>query len=284
MSDTPQPIPRETFDPTAYRQKELEKQKKSEMSFVDHIDVFRKHLIRGIIATVIFTALAFAFNDILIDKILFGPTHSDFWTYQVLCNVSDALCFDLPETPLQNRKVSGQFTLHISSSLIAGIILAFPYIFFELWRFIRPALYNKEEQVTKGTVFFVSILFMMGILFGYYIIAPLTYSFFVGYSVSSQIVNNFDTSSYFSIIGSLILICGLMFELPMVSYFLAKAGLLQAETMATKRKIAIVIILFLAAVFTPPDIFSQLLIALPIVLLYELSIIIVRRVNKTQIA
>lgn len=256
----------------------------AEMSFVDHIDVLRKHLIRAIIAILLFAILAFIFKDIVVDTILLGPTSNDFWTYKQLCKISSSLCFDLPDakTLLYSRKLSGQFTLHITISIIVGLIVAFPYVFYEIWSFVRPALYNKEQKSITGTVFFVSILFSMGILFGYYIISPLTYTFFVGYSVSENITNEFDISSYFAIIGNLVLISGLMFQLPVVCYFAAKAGILYATAMVEKRRIAIVAILFIAAVFTPPDIFSQLLIATPLLLLYEVSIVIVKRINKEE--
>lgn len=284
MSNTPTPIPRDTFDPTEFQEQEKKRMEEAEMSFVDHIDVLRKHVIRAILAILVFAILAFIFKGFVVDTVLLGPTSNDFWTYKQLCKISSTLCFDLPDakTLLYSRKLSGQFTLHITISIIVGVVVAFPYVFYEIWKFISPALYNKEQTSISFTVFFVSVLFSIGILFGYYIISPLTYTFFVEYSVSESITNEFDISSYFAIVGNLVLISGLMFQLPVVCYFAAKAGLLYASDMVAKRRIAIVAILFIAAVFTPPDIFSQLLIATPLLLLYELSIVIVKRINREE--
>lgn len=257
-------------------------QDSGDMSFIDHIDAMRWHIIRAVIAVFVFTIIAFIFNGYIFDYIILAPTKADFYTYQKLCALGDllnapALCItDLPEDMLYNRKMTGQFTIHVTSSLIAGIIVAFPYVFWEIWRFIKPALYNTEKSVATGTTLAVSLLFFTGVLFGYFVISPLTYNFFVHYSVSDIIHNEFDLSSYISIVTNMVLVCGLMFQLPVVSYFLGKVGLLSPELMASKRKHAVVIILFAAAIFTPSDVFSQLLVAIPLFFLYQISIFVVR--------
>jgi len=178
--------------------------------------------------------------------------------------------------------MSGQFTNHIFISVMAGFIIAFPYVFWEIWRFIKPALYTKESKHAKGVVFFSSILFIAGILFGYYVIAPLAVNFLGSYQVSEIVANQINLGSYISTVASISLACGLVFELPILTYFLTKVGLLTPQFMKTYRKHALVIILILAAVITPPDVISQVLVALPLLLLYEVSILVSKIVIKKQ--
>ena len=270
-----------------------EPEEQGDMSFVEHIDAMRWHIIRAVIAIFVLTIVAFIFNGFIFDYIILAPTKPDFFTYQKLCEFATlvdapALCItDLPDDMLYNRKMTGQFTIHVTSSLIAGIIIAFPYIFWEIWSFIKPALYNSEKSFATGTTLVVSFLFFIGVLFGYYIISPLTYNFFVHYSVSDTIHNEFDLSSYISIVTNMVLVCGLMFQLPVASYFLGKLGILSPGIMIEKRKHAVVIILFAAAIFTPADVFSQLLVAIPLFFLYQISIFVVRisygRYKKNQL-
>ena len=181
---------------------------------------------------------------------------------------------------IQNREMSGQLSMHISTSFMAGLVLTFPYLFWELWRFIKPGLYPHERQNSRGAVFFVSVLFVLGVLFGYYVAAPLSINFLAGYEVDPSIENQIDIQSYISTLTTMTLSCGLVFELPMVVFFLAKAGVITPEIMQTYRKHAIVVILIIAAVITPPDISAQIIVTIPILLLYELSIYIARRVRR----
>ena len=171
---------------------------------------------------------------------------------------------------------------HIMVSVVGGLIIAFPYVFWEVWRFIKPALYSEEKKSTKGVVFFTSMLFMTGVTFGYYIIVPLSVNFFFTYSVSDSIANIPTLSSYISIITTIVLACGIVFELPMMVYFLTKAGLLTPDFMKKYRKHALVGALVLSAVITPPDVFSQCLVSVPILFLYEMSIMVSRMVLKKE--
>jgi sec-independent protein translocase protein TatC len=185
---------------------------------------------------------------------------------------------------IQNRQMSGQLTMHISTSFMAGICLTFPYLFWELWRFVKPGLYPHERQNSQGAVFFVSVLFGLGLLFGYYIAAPLSINFLAGYVVDPTIENQIDMQSYLSTLSTMSLSCAFVFELPMIVFFLAKAGIVSPELMQLYRKHAIVVILIIAAIITPPDISAQIIVTIPILLLYELSIHIARVVRRGDAA
>lgn len=249
-----------------------------EMSFLEHLEVLRWHLVRSVSAIVIFGIGAFIFKGFVFDTLLLGPMKSDFWTYRMMCaaserfGLSDLLCLGEMKFQLINISMSGQFTTHIFISLIAGLVLAFPYVVFELWRFIRPGLYSHERKYANGMVFYTSLLFILGVLFGYYIIAPLSVNFLGNYQVSEQIINQIDLNSYFTTLSTLVLASGLVFELPILVYFLTKIGIVTPEWLRTYRRHSIVAILILAAVITPPDVASQILVFLPLMVLYEISI------------
>ena len=258
-----------------------------EMSFLGHLEILRWHLVRAFAAIFIFTIVAFLSKSFIFDTIIFGPKDPDFFTYRMLCQLSTLLGFEggtmcLGEMPfvVQNRTMAGQFTSHLWVSFIAGFIVAFPYIMWEMWRFLKPGLTSKERNYTNGVVFFSSILFIMGILFGYYMIAPLSISFLASYTVSAQILNEIDLASYISTISTVTLSSGLVFELPIIVYFLTKVGLLTPDMMRDYRKHSFVGVLILSAIITPPDISSQILVSIPIVFLYELSIYISAFVNR----
>jgi sec-independent protein translocase protein TatC len=195
---------------------------------------------------------------------------------------SDALCIEQLPFIIQSRQMTGQFTMHLTASFVVGIILAFPYVFWEFWRFFSPALEDNERSLSQGAVFFVSVLFMLGVLFGYYIVSPLSVNFLSNYQVDPSVVNEFDISSYVSTLTTLTLACAFMFQLPIVVYFLTKIGVATPAAMRAYRKISIVIILVISAIITPPDIMSQILITIPLLLLYEISIGISGSVLKTQ--
>ena len=260
----------------------------NEMSFLDHLEIFRWHLIRAAAAIMLLAVIAFIYKDILFDFILLAPREPNFPTYRVLCSISqylglqDALC--LQESPfiLMNITMSGQFSTHVMTSIFAGFIIAFPYVFWEFWRFISPALHPEETKLARGIVFFSSLLFMFGILFGYYIIAPLSVNFLGSYQVSSEVANQISLTSFISTVTTVSLANGIIFELPIIVYFLTKVGLLTPEFMRIYRKHAMVLTLILSAIITPPDITSQILVSLPLILLYELSIKISARVIKNQ--
>ncbi|RKQ50771.1 Sec-independent protein translocase TatC [Roseivirga pacifica] len=263
-----------------------ENTEEKEMTFLDHLEELRWHLVRSVAAIFVFTIAAFLAKSFIWDTVIFGPTKPDFWTYQKLCELAEAvktpsLCIgkDIP-MDLQNREITGQFTQHILSSFIAGLILAFPYAFWEIWRFIKPGLRGSEAKASRGAVVVVSFLFLSGVLFGYFIVTPLSINFLSNYSLSSSIVNLIDIKSLVSLVVTLALACGLMFQLPVVTYFLSKTGLVTPELMKTYRRHSFVVILVVSAVITPPDVISQVLIAFPLVFLYEVSIVISRRIQK----
>ncbi|HET9505926.1 MAG TPA: twin-arginine translocase subunit TatC [Hymenobacter sp.] len=261
----------------------------AEMSFIDHLEALRWHIIRSAIAVVVFSLIAFFNKKFLFHDLLLAPSRPDFWTYQMFCRVghffgSTGPCEDQVHFIIQNREMSGQLAMHISTSFIAGICLTFPYLFWELWRFIKPGLYPHERKNSQGAVFFVSILFILGLLFGYYIAAPLSIQFLADYNVDPSVQNQMDLQSYFSTLTTMTLSCAFVFELPMIVFFLAKAGLVTPELMILYRKHAIVVILIIAAIITPPDISAQIIVTIPILLLYELSIYIARAVRRDRTA
>jgi sec-independent protein translocase protein TatC len=266
----------------------------AEMSFLDHLEAFRWHIVRSFVAILVFSLVAFASKEFVFGTLILGPSRPDFWFYQMACQFgqavanSTAFCIDSLPFIIQSRKMTGQFTMHITTSIVIGIIAAFPYFFWEMWRFISPALYGNEKQYTRGATFFVTLLFMTGVLFGYYIVTPISVNFLANYQVDPSVLNEFDITSYVGTITMLVLACGLMFQLPMVIYFMTKAGILNPILLRTYRKHAIVIILVLGAIITPPDPISQLLISLPIMLLYEISItissIVYKRKQKKEMA
>ncbi len=256
-----------------------------EMGFVDHLEALRGHLIRIVIALILCSIVAFVYNSELFDKIILAPTHKDFISYTLLCKLGSwihipSLCLEEVKMNFQNTEMSGQFMMSFSSSFVIGFIIAFPYIIWELWRFIKPALSQRELKNASGIIFWVTLLFLSGVLFGYYIITPYTVNFFANYKISEQFQNIIKIDDYLSTIMSLTVGTGLVFELPVLVYFLSKVGLLTPVLMTTYRKFAIVAILVIAAVITPPDVFSQIIVTIPLWLLYELSIFISARVQK----
>ena len=253
------------------------------MSFVDHLEELRWHIIRSVASIMVFAIAAFLSKDFIFHHIILAPSRTDFWTYRMLCESGvDALCIDKLPFILQSRQMTGQFTMHLTSSFLIGLIFAFPYAFWEIWRFVSPALYSEEKTVSKGAVFFVSLLFIMGILFGYYMVAPLSINFLANYQLDPTILNEFDITSYISTLSMLVLTCGLMFQLPVVVYFLTKTGVATPKTMREYRKLAIVVILIVSAVLTPPDVMSQILISLPLLVLYEISIYVSAFILRKQ--
>ena len=252
----------------------------AEMSFLDHLESLRWHLVRSVIALIVLSIIAFLNKSFVFDTVIMGPKKVDFWTYRMMCAISDAICIEDIPFIIMNINMSGQFTNHIFVSLIAGFIVAFPYICWEVWRFVKPALYVSESKYAKGIVFFSSMLFVGGVLFGYYIIAPLAINFLGSYQVSEEVVNQINLGSYMTTIASISLACGVVFQLPVVTYFLAKLGLIGPSIMRKYQRHSFVVSLILAAIITPPDVISQILVALPLLILYQLSILIASVVQK----
>ncbi|MDX2189752.1 MAG: twin-arginine translocase subunit TatC [Bacteroidota bacterium] len=249
-----------------------------EMSFLDHLEELRGHIIRSVIVILVFAVIAFIFKDFFFGKIIFGPAKPDFITYRAFCKLAKILqtdiCIDKLNFIMQSRTMSGQFAMHMTGSFIIGLVLGFPYLFWEIWRFVKPGLYDKEQSATRGSVFWVSSLFFSGILFGYFLVAPLSVNFLANYQLDPTIQNQFDVLSYLETMIILVVGCGLIFQLPMVIFVLTKIGIVTPDFMRTYRRHAIVVILIIAAIITPPDIFSQLLVTMPMYVLYEASIFV----------
>ncbi|MCX7549122.1 twin-arginine translocase subunit TatC [Xanthomarina sp. F1114] len=266
----------------------MAKKNVNEMSFLDHLEDLRWHLIRATIAILIAGAVAFIFSNFIFDTIIFGPKRMSFPTYKWLCNMSQLIGIDttfcLDEFPfrIQNRTMAGQFSAHIWTSIYAGLVIAFPYVIYQFWKFLSPGLHETERRYSKGFIVISTLLFFLGVLFGYYIVTPLSINFLGTYSVSSEISNEIDISSYISLVRSSALASGIIFELPIIIYFLTKIGLVTPEILKKYRKFALVIVLILSAIITPPDIASQVIVAIPILVLYQVSIYISRIVVKNQ--
>ena len=267
-----------------------------EMSFLQHLELLRWHLIRGVGAIFVVAIIAFLNKSLLFDTIIFGPKQADFISFQVLCDFSawlyetlpnvvasaDVLCIgqDIPD--LQNIDMAGQFTTHIMVSLVTGFIVAFPYLFWEIWRFIKPGLHTKELKYTRGIVFWTWFLFSTGVLFGYFLITPLSINFLSTYSVSPQVHSLPSLSTYISTVTMVVLSAGILFELPILVYFLTKVGLITPEFLKKYRRHFFVVALIVSAIITPPDVFSQILVCLPLVFLYEISIKISASILKQE--
>jgi len=258
-----------------------------EMSFLDHLEELRWHLIRSLIAVVIFTIVAFVSARWIFENIVFAPARPDFPTFKVLCKLGaalnyDALCItDIP-FKVQSRNMTGQFTMHIMASFIIGLMVAFPYVCWEVWRFVKPGLQIKERKYSRGAVAAVSVLFFFGVMFGFYVIAPWMVYFLANYTISDMVINEFDITSYVSTVVMLVFGSGLLFQLPVVIYFLTKVGIVTPEFLRKYRKHSIVIILIVAAIVTPPDPLSQMLITIPLYVLFEISVLISSAVARRK--
>ena len=259
-----------------------------EMSFIEHLDVLRGHLFKSALAVAVGAVVMAIYNKFIVQKILMGPTHGDFVTYNLLCRLSqkwglgDKLCMQAIHVRMQSNTVAGQFNVYFNIILIGGFILAFPYVFWQFWKFTKPALKPKELKNTHGVIFYVSLLFFLGVFFGYFIIAPYTINFFANFVLDSNIENIWTIADYFSTIVPLILGAGLAFQLPLVMYFLAKVGVVSASYLRRVRKYAILIIVIVASIITPPDMLSTVVASVPLLILYEVSILLCVRAEKRE--
>lgn len=253
-----------------------------EMSFLDHLEELRWHVVRSVGAIFICMILAFIFTKEIFEYVIFAPSEVDFITFRWLCQLGtsvgvDGLCITEIPMKIQSRYFMGQFTMQLTSSFVIGLCVAFPYVVWELWSFVKPGLYNKERKGSRGAVFSISTLFLLGISFGYFILSPMTIAFFANYSISPRISNEFDITSYVSTITILVLSCGILFQLPVVIFFLTKVGIVTPALLRSYRKHAVVAILVIGAVITPSsDPLSLSLISIPLYVLYEISIFISR--------
>jgi len=263
------------------------KKNPQDMGFWEHLEELRWHLVRSFIAIALGAVFAFMKRDFIFDTILLGPKTNDFLTIRLLCNLGEkfginALCLDNSQLTLINITMSGQFTQHIYISLVAGLIIASPYVFYELWRFIKPALREEELRYSSIAITIVSILFIIGILFSYFLIVPLTINFLGNYQVSEMVKNQISLSSYISTVVGVILSVGIVFELPALAWMLSRLGIITDKWMRKYRKVMIVMIFIVAAIITPPDMFSQILVAVPLLILYEISIYVAAIATKKR--
>jgi sec-independent protein translocase protein TatC len=252
-----------------------------EMSFLEHLEELRWHIIRSIIAIVVFMILAFLFKNFIFDHVILAPKNPDFFTNRMLARFFD-ISINTKQLNLISIKMSGQITTHIIVSLVAGLILAFPFVIWEFWKFFKPALHSNEAKYARGAVLASSLLFFMGVLFGYYLLAPLSIHFLSSYTISADVVNQINIRSYIGTLTSICLATGIIFELPIIAFFLTRIGVITPDFMKKYRKHAIVVIFIVAAIITPPDVFSQILVSIPLLLLYEVSIFISWRVVKRK--
>lgn len=263
--------------------KDKGKSLEAEMSFFDHLEALRWHLIRAAIAIVVFALVAFLNYNYIFNTYIMGPFRPDFWTYRMMCKLGEGFCITKFNAEIINTEVAGQFMLQINSSVLIGIILSIPYILWEIWRFIKPALLEKERKAASGFVFYASMLFLLGVLFGYYVIAPESIAFLANYEVSDTIKNEFTVSSYLSMVATITLIIGIVFELPIVIYILASIGILTGTFMKRTRRYAIVILLIVGAIISPsPDFLTTMIATLPLFVLYEVGIVVASIVEKRR--
>jgi sec-independent protein translocase protein TatC len=264
-----------------------------EMSFLDHLEELRWHVVKSVAAIFICSIVGFVFVEWIFDHILFAPSKIDFPTFRWMCELGklvgaeDSLCAKPFNFTVQSRNMTGQFMMSITASFVIGLIVAFPYVFWQIWSFVKPGLYQKEKKSSRGAVAAVSFLFMLGVLFGYYILSPMTIWFLSTYTISPQIVNQFDITSYVSTVVGMVLGCGLLFQFPVAVYFLTKVGMLTPQFMRQFRKHAIVGIVVASAIITPSsDPFTLMLVALPLYFLFEISIFVsaieVRRMKRQE--
>jgi sec-independent protein translocase protein TatC len=251
------------------------------MSFLDHLEELRWRLVRAAIAILIVGIGIWIYQTWLIENLFLSMSKADFVTFRVMCDLF-GVCIE--EIPLEmiSTDMMGQFSYALNMSIMGGIVLAFPYVFFQVWNFVKPGLKANELKVARGTVFFTTLLFFLGILFGYFVIAPMTVQFFGSYQLSQEISNKFTVSSYMSIVLSTIFFTGLLFLIPVVIYFLAKLDLITPMVLKKYRRHAVVAILILAALITPPNLISQIIVAIPIIILYEISILLAVRISKNR--
>ncbi len=264
---------------------ELQPLNDTEMSFLDHLEELRWHIIRSLIAVIITSIIVFLAKSFVFDTLILGPKQNDFFSYRIVCDLSNAmgfgntLCFEPVKFDVISIDMGELFLTHIQVSIVLGIIMAFPYILWELWRFIKPGLHTHEQNSIQGVVWVCSLLFFTGVLFGYYVVSPFAINFLAGYQIG-DVVAQVRLSSMVNYMVMFTAPAGLVFELPIIVYFLSSMGLLTPEFMRTYRRHAIIVILTVAAIITPPDVMTQFLIGIPLYILYELSIGVASRQAK----
>lgn len=256
-------------------------EEQKDMSFLDHLEELRWRLVRISIAIVLVSVVLWWFQEWIMDHLFLSMKSPDFPSFRLMCDLFGICIEDIP-VKMQSTTMAGQFSYALMMSIMGGIVLSFPFIFYQIWAFVKPGLKQNEKSVVKGIVFYVSMLFFIGILFGYFIVAPLTVQFFGSYKISNDIENIFTINSFMSTILSTVFYSGLLFLLPIIVYIFTKLGIVTPDFLRKYRKHAIVAVLILAAVITPPDLISQIIVSIPIILLYEIGIIVSASVYKKQ--
>jgi sec-independent protein translocase protein TatC len=260
-----------------------------EMAFVDHLEELRWHLLRSVIAILVAGIACFIYRDFLFDRVILGPIQNNFVTYDWFCKlgqkigVGNSLCMPAMDIKMQTTTFGGQFMSSITISFVVGFIIAFPYVFYEFWKFVKPALKPGELKNTSGAIFWVTFFFLMGVSFGYFLMAPFTFNFLANFKVGTQ--NLIETkptiSDYIDNMMDITLGSGLAFELPVISFVLTRIGLVTPKFLREYRKYAYIGLLVIAAIITPsPDWMSQAIVVLPLICLYELSIVVSARVAQ----
>lgn len=266
--------------------KNTQKSSDTEMTFFEHVEALRPHLVRSIMALLIVMVAAFLGKKFVIDLILMGPQSPDFITNRLLCDIShwlmndNTLCINQVKFNMVNTSLAGQFNLHMQVALVTAIVVAVPYLLWEIWRFVLPALTPYERRKSRMFVLYVSLCFFAGLCFGYFLIVPLSINFLAGYQASPEITNMIDVKSYLSTVLTVSLACAIVFQLPLLVYFLARMGLITSAFLKRYRRHAIVVLAIVSAIITPPDLFSLVLVVIPLYGLYEYSIVVARRVEK----
>ncbi len=267
--------------------KKVKKGFQGEMSFLEHLEELRWHIIKSVIFIAVFAVLAFILKDFIFNQVIFKPKMPEFWSNRMMAKLGELVGTDvlnINQKPLKlvSLKMADQFMLHFMVSIVVGLIVAAPFIFHEIWSFIKPALYDKERKHASGAVFFTSLLFLMGVLFGYFLIVPLSIDFLTSYSVSPEVENQINMRSYIGTVTSITFATGFIFLLPIFSFFLSKVGILTPQFMKTYRRHSYVAMFLVSAIITPPDVFSQTMVAIPLLFLYEISILISKIVVKKR--
>lgn len=259
----------------------------AEMSFLEHLEVLRWHIIRSVLVISLLAVVAFIYIDFILDYIILAPKNPDFIVNKWFCELSaylntDALCINQKQLQIINIKMSGQFSTHIKISFLSGLVLGLPYFFYEIWKFVRPALYVKERKSISNGLIYGALLFFTGVAFGYFLIFPLSLHFLATYSISDQILNQINIGSYLGTFSSVVLAGGIIFELPVIMFYLSKAGIVTPKFLRKYRKHAIIVILIIGAIITPPDVFSQVMVSVPLWILFEVSIFLSAMVERKR--
>jgi sec-independent protein translocase protein TatC len=255
----------------------------AEMSFLEHLEALRWHLVRSLVAIVVIAVGVFLAKSFVFEDIILAPLTPEFFSYKFICSISDMLCFYPPNIEVYQREIGEQFITHLKVSFWLGLILAFPYVFYEVWSFIKPGLYQKEQKAARGIVWICSFLFILGVGFGYFVISPFAVSFLGGYQVAEIMGDpEVQLGSFVGYLTMFTLPTGIVFELPVIMFFLAKVGLISSGFLKEYRRHAFIIILVSSAIITPPDVITQFLIGVPLYGLYEVSIVIAKRVEKKR--